>query len=86
MASYPSLYPLSALAAAGLGLHGFRSGSLSSSGAITAAAFGYSTLANPLYTFPVALLTFYFSGSRITKVRPSSFPSSHPPEAPAEPH
>ena len=69
MTTHPSLYPLSAVTAAGLGLHGFRSGSLNWSGAIAAAAFGYSTLANPLNTFSAALLTFYLTGSRITKVR-----------------
>ncbi len=81
MTTRPSLYPLSALAAAGLGLHGFRSGSLNPSGAIAAAAFGYSTLANPLSTFSVALLTFYFTGSRITKVRTPTLVES-PPFAP----
>lgn len=59
------------------GLHGYRSSSLSRSGAITAALLGYLTLASPLYVFGVALLTFYLSGSRVTRVSTVPSCSSH---------
>ncbi|ORY56805.1 integral membrane protein DUF92-domain-containing protein [Leucosporidium creatinivorum] len=52
-----------------LGLHGKRSGSLSTSGAIAAAVLGYAALGNPLAVFGVAMLTMYFAGSRATKVK-----------------
>lgn len=48
---------------------GARSGSLNSSGALAAAALGYTALANPLAVFGVCLLGFYLAGSRATKVR-----------------
>lgn len=52
-----------------LGVHGYRSGSLNLSGAITASILGYLTLANPLKLFGICLLVFYFVGSRITKFK-----------------
>ena len=61
-------YPLTLVLATVLGYHGYRSGSLCHSGAICASVLGYTTLANPIRTFGVALLTFYFVGSKITKV------------------
>lgn len=75
-------YPWCGLFAVVLGYHGFRSGSLSGGGAATAALLGYLTLATPLKTFAVSLLTFYFAGSRITKV---PAPSSSPPAPLANP-
>lgn len=50
------------------GFHGHRSGSLSVPGAVAASVLGYATLANPLSTFGVLLLSFYFAGSKVTKV------------------
>lgn len=69
--STPAIVPyrLTVALATLLGWHGHRSGSLSVSGAVCATALGYATLANPIRTFGVALLVFYFAGSRITKVR-----------------
>jgi hypothetical protein len=63
-----NLYPGAALLAAGLGLHGYRKGSLSRSGAIAAFLVGYGHLANPLKLFGVTMIAFYLIGSRATKV------------------
>ncbi|PWN47367.1 hypothetical protein IE53DRAFT_390497 [Violaceomyces palustris] len=63
------LYPISALLGVVLALHGLRKGSLSESGAISAAILGYSCLGNPSSTFGLLLLAFYFTGSRATKVK-----------------
>ncbi|SGY82036.1 BQ5605_C009g05541 [Microbotryum silenes-dioicae] len=62
-------YPLTLAFAVLLGFHGYRSASLNRSGATTACILGYITLANPLKLFGVALLVFYFAGSRATKVK-----------------
>ncbi|SCV74761.1 BQ2448_7790 [Microbotryum intermedium] len=62
-------YPFTLAFAVLLGFHGYRSGSLSRSGATAASILGYITLANPLKLFGVALLVFYFAGSRATKVK-----------------
>ncbi|KAM0789795.1 hypothetical protein ACM66B_006647 [Microbotryomycetes sp. NB124-2] len=62
-------YPWTLALATLLGLHGKRSGSLSTSGAVAAGVFGYCTLANPLRVFGVSLLAFYLSGSRATKYK-----------------
>ncbi|GAA5974623.1 hypothetical protein JCM11641_007028 [Rhodosporidiobolus odoratus] len=48
---------------------GYKSGSLSSAGAVAAATAGYAALANPLGVFGVCLLSFYLAGSRATKVK-----------------
>lgn len=63
-----SLYPGAALIAVGMGLHGYRKGSLSTSGAIAATLVGYGHLANPLKVFGVSMIVFYLLGSRATKV------------------
>ncbi|KAI5479512.1 hypothetical protein MNV49_003454 [Pseudohyphozyma bogoriensis] len=62
-------YPFTLAFAVLLGYHGRRSGSLALDGALAASLLGYLTLANPLRVFGVALLVFYFSGSRITKIK-----------------
>ncbi|SCZ97969.1 BZ3500_MvSof-1268-A1-R1_Chr3-3g06491 [Microbotryum saponariae] len=62
-------YPLTLAFAVLLGFHGYRSASLNRSGATAACILGYITLANPLKLFGVALLVFYFAGSRATKVK-----------------
>ncbi|UZJ55362.1 hypothetical protein CBS101457_004682 [Exobasidium rhododendri] len=61
-------HPLALLAALLLSLHGYRKGSLSSSGAVAAFFVGYLTLANPILAFGLTLLSFYLLGSRATKV------------------
>ncbi|BGP20708.1 hypothetical protein JCM10213v2_008871 [Rhodosporidiobolus nylandii] len=48
---------------------GHKSGSLSRSGALAAAAAGYAALANPLGLWGACLLGFYLAGSRATKVK-----------------
>lgn len=63
------LYGSAALIAALAAARGYRSHSLSRSGAAAAALLGYSALANPLSVFGVCLLGFYLAGSRATKVR-----------------
>lgn len=55
--------------AIGLGYHGYRKGSLSASGGLAAAGVGYAHLANPHPAFGLLLLSFYFAGSRATKVK-----------------
>ena len=62
------LYPVAALIALALALHGYRKGSLSDSGAVAAFLVGYLHLANPLKVFGVVLIGFYLVGSRVTKV------------------
>ncbi|BEJ04785.1 hypothetical protein CcaverHIS641_0206020 [Cutaneotrichosporon cavernicola] len=64
-----NLYPGAALVATGLAGHGYRKGSLSSSGAIAAWIAGYPHLANPLKLFGVTMIVFYLAGSRATKVK-----------------
>lgn len=49
-------------------LHGYRKKSLSTSGALAAFFVGVGTIQNDWSFFAVALLTFYFTGSRLTKV------------------
>lgn len=61
-------YPFSILVALLLASHGYRKGSLSTSGAIAAFFIGYLTLACPVRAFGVTLLSFYIIGSRATKV------------------
>nr|XP_031861928.1 uncharacterized protein CI109_002758 [Kwoniella shandongensis]KAA5529000.1 hypothetical protein CI109_002758 [Kwoniella shandongensis] len=67
--SVPPLYPVAAILATTLGLHGYRKGSLSSSGAVAAFVVGYGHLANPLKVFGVTLIGMYVLGSRATKVK-----------------
>ncbi|ORX34407.1 integral membrane protein DUF92-domain-containing protein [Kockovaella imperatae] len=64
-----SLYPIPAGISLLLAVHGLRKGSLSESGAISAFLVGYGHLANPTKAFGVALIVFYFIGSRATKVK-----------------
>ncbi|KAI0628869.1 integral membrane protein DUF92-domain-containing protein [Trametes polyzona] len=66
MVSIPLNTPL--VLAAGLALHGLRKRSLSPSGAAAAFFVGYTMLSVPLRTFGVALIVFYLTGSRATKV------------------
>ncbi|GAA5876234.1 hypothetical protein JCM3774_002332 [Rhodotorula dairenensis] len=63
------LYGPACLIAALAAARGYRSHSLSKSGAAAAALLGYSALANPLSVFGVCLLGFYLAGSRATKVK-----------------
>lgn len=60
-------YPLALVAAAFLSLHGYRKGSLATSGAIAAFVVGYLTLANEIFSFGITMLSFYLIGSRATK-------------------
>ena len=69
LAATMSLYPIPFGIALLLAVHGLRKGSLSESGAIAAFLVGYGHLANPCKAFGVALIAFYFLGSRATKVR-----------------
>jgi len=62
-------YPLTLFLAIALGAHGYRKGSLNASGALTASLLGFACLASPLRLFGVAMLSFYFLGSRATKVK-----------------
>ena len=48
--------------------HGLRKRSLSPSGAAAAFAVGYTMMSVRLYAFGVALIVFYLTGSRATKV------------------
>ena len=48
--------------------HGLRKGSLSPSGAAAAFAVGYTMMSVPLSVFGIALIVFYLTGSRATKV------------------
>ncbi|PWN34079.1 uncharacterized protein FA14DRAFT_124988 [Meira miltonrushii] len=62
------LYPVALVIATLLASHGYRKGSLSSSGALTAFVVGYISLANPIKAFGITLIAFYLTGSRATKV------------------
>jgi uncharacterized membrane protein len=62
------LYPGAGLLALALAAHGWRKGSLNTSGAIAAALSGYLALANDLRLFGVLLIVFYLTGSRASKV------------------
>lgn len=62
------LYPVALVIATLLASHGYRKGSLSSSGALTAFIVGYISLANPIKAFGITLIVFYLTGSRATKV------------------
>lgn len=52
-----------------LALHGFRKGSLSTSGSLAAFTVGYLTMANPFPLFGTMMIVFYLAGSRVTKVK-----------------
>ncbi|GBE82890.1 hypothetical protein SCP_0412770 [Sparassis crispa] len=54
--------------AAGLGLQGLRTRSLSPSGALAAFVVGFTMMAVPLRVFGVSLIVFYLVGSRATKI------------------
>ncbi|KAG8967580.1 hypothetical protein FRC05_002013 [Tulasnella sp. 425] len=51
-----------------LATHGLRKKSLSPSGALTAMVVGFLIMAAPLKAFGIALIVFYLTGSRATKV------------------
>lgn len=63
------VYPLPLALAVYLGASGYRKGSLSSNGAITASVVGYATMANPFPGFGCLLISFYLAGSRATKYK-----------------
>lgn len=63
------VYPLPLALAVYLGGSGYRKGSLSGSGAITASVVGYATMANPFPGFGCLLIAFYLAGSRATKYK-----------------
>ncbi|CBQ71399.1 conserved hypothetical protein [Sporisorium reilianum SRZ2] len=64
-----TLHPLPLGIAAYLGYSGYRKGSLSLSGALTASAVGYASMANPYVGYGLTLITFYLAGSRATKFK-----------------
>lgn len=68
------VYPGAAFIATALGVHGYRKGSLSQSGAIAAFFVGYGHLANPVKLFGVTMIGMYLIGSRATKVYIPSCP------------
>lgn len=68
MFSDMSVYPGAAFIATALGVHGYRKGSLSQSGAIAAFSIGYGHLANPVKLFGATMIGMYLIGSRATKV------------------
>ncbi|RHZ74557.1 hypothetical protein Glove_221g70 [Diversispora epigaea] len=53
--------------ASGLAYHGIRKKSLSISGSITAFLLGFGTLISEWSVFPVMMLVFYFTSSKLTK-------------------
>ncbi|KAK8846776.1 hypothetical protein IAR55_005864 [Kwoniella newhampshirensis] len=63
------LYPSAAIIATTLGLHGYRKGSLSLSGAVAAFLVGYGHMANPVKVFGTTMIGMYLIGSRATKVK-----------------
>ncbi|EST07419.1 Protein of unknown function DUF92, TMEM19 [Kalmanozyma brasiliensis GHG001] len=65
----PQLYPIPLGIAGYLGFSGYRKGSLSLDGAITAGLVGYASMANPFVGFGLTLITFYLAGSRATKFK-----------------
>lgn len=65
------LYPIPLGIAAYLGYSGYRKGSLSLSGAVTASLVGYATMANPFVGYGLTLITFYLVGSKATKFKAS---------------
>lgn len=65
------LYPLPLAIAGYLGLSGYRKGSLSLDGAITAGLVGYASMANPFVGYGLTLITFYLTGSKATKFKAS---------------
>ncbi|WVO18503.1 hypothetical protein L204_106220 [Cryptococcus depauperatus] len=69
MLSTGTIYPEAALVASFLGIHGYRKGSLSRSGAIAAFVVGYGHLANPVKLFGVTMIGMYLLGSRATKIK-----------------
>ncbi|CDR88958.1 uncharacterized protein SPSC_06330 [Sporisorium scitamineum] len=63
------LYPITLGIAAYLGYSGYRKGSLSLDGAITASIVGYASMANPFVGYGLTLITFYLTGSKATKFK-----------------
>ncbi|SNX87732.1 uncharacterized protein MEPE_06442 [Melanopsichium pennsylvanicum] len=62
-------YPVALAVASYLGYNGYKKGSLSQTGAITAALVGYANLANPYIGHGLTLICFYLTGSRATKYK-----------------
>ncbi|SOV09637.1 uncharacterized protein UDID_08700 [Ustilago sp. UG-2017a] len=79
-----SLYPIPLGIATNLGYSGYRKGSLSLDGALTAAVVGYATMANPFIGYGLTLITFYLVGSKATRFKASikAQHETHPPAAP----
>lgn len=65
------LYPLPLALSSYLGYSGYRKGSLSLDGAITASLVGYASMANPFLGYGLTLITFYLTGSKATKFKAS---------------
>ena len=63
------LYPVPLGIAAYLGYSGYRKGSLSLDGALTASLVGYASMANPFIGYGLTLITFYLTGSKATKFK-----------------
>ncbi|GAA5913239.1 hypothetical protein JCM8208_003243 [Rhodotorula glutinis] len=76
-------HPGALLTAALVAVRGFRSHSLSTSGALAAALLGYAALASPLKVFAACLLGFYFAGSKATKVKAVIKATYEEPDAPS---
>lgn len=64
-----NLHPIALGLATLLAAHGYRKGSLSTSGAIAAFLIGYLTMANPFPLFGTMMIVFYLAGSRVTKIK-----------------
>lgn len=79
-----SLYPIPLGIATYLGYSGYRKGSLSLDGALTATIVGYATMANPFVGYGLNLITFYLTGSKATKFKASikAQHETHPAAAP----
>lgn len=63
------MYPIPLGISVYLGYSGYRKGSLSLDGAVTASIVGYASMANPFIGYGLTLITFYLAGSRATKFK-----------------
>lgn len=63
------LYPIALGTATYLGYSGYRKGSLSLDGAISASVVGYTSMASPFVGYGLTLITFYLAGSKATKFK-----------------
>lgn len=70
-ATMSELYPIPLGIATYLGYSGYRKGSLSLDGAVTASLVGYASMANPFVGYGLTLITFYLAGSKATKFKAS---------------